>query len=104
MLACELALSGLSPAVLDKDPGPTSEPNANGLVGQVIRLLEMRGLYHAFGGAEVPPAPMYAWRFAGMTVDFAGVTDNPMPQLHAQGVTWLRWASAHLRTGPYPDQ
>jgi hypothetical protein len=54
MPACELALAGVSPVVLDKDPGPTSEPKANGLVGQVIRLLDMRGLYHAFGGAEGP--------------------------------------------------
>src|ERR1700760_4793742 len=54
MLACELALAGVSPVVLDRDPGPTSEPKANGLVGQVIRLIDIRGLYHAFGGPEGP--------------------------------------------------
>ena len=36
MLACELALAGVRPVVLERDPGPTSEPKANGLVGQVI--------------------------------------------------------------------
>ena len=42
--------------VLDKLPGPSDEPKANGLVGQVIRLLDMRGLHHAFGGSDGPPA------------------------------------------------
>lgn len=37
MLACELALAGVRPFVLDKLPGPSDEPKANGLVGQVIR-------------------------------------------------------------------
>ena len=52
MLACELALAGVRPVVLDKLPGPSDEPKANGLVGQVIRQLDMRGLYHTFGGDE----------------------------------------------------
>ena len=46
MLACELALAGVRPVVLDKLPGPSDEPKANGLVGQVIRQLDMRDLYH----------------------------------------------------------
>ena len=78
MLACELALAGVRPVVLERDPGPTSEPKANGLVGQVIRLLDMRGLYHAFGGADGPPTPMYEWTFAGLPVNLLGVADHPM--------------------------
>lgn len=78
MLACELALAGVSPVVLDRLPGPSAEPKANGLVGQVVRLLDMRGLYHAFGGADGPPSPMYEWIFAGMSVNLVGVADNPM--------------------------
>jgi 2-polyprenyl-6-methoxyphenol hydroxylase-like FAD-dependent oxidoreductase len=81
MLACELALAGVSPVVLDQDAGPTSEPKANGLVGQVIRLLDMRGLYHAFGGADGPPVPVPAWMFAAMTANFLAVADNPMHAL-----------------------
>jgi 2-polyprenyl-6-methoxyphenol hydroxylase-like FAD-dependent oxidoreductase len=81
MLACELALAGVRPVVLDRELGPTSEPKANGLVGQVIRLLDMRGLYQTFGGADGPPAPMYEWRFAGMPVDLIGVADNPLHSL-----------------------
>jgi 2-polyprenyl-6-methoxyphenol hydroxylase-like FAD-dependent oxidoreductase len=97
MLACELALAGVSPVVLDEDPVPTSEPKANGLVGQVIRLLDMRGLYHAFGGAEGPPTPMYAWRFAGMTVDFLGVADNPMHALMLQQPRLVRLLEKRAR-------
>ena len=50
MLACELALAGVRPVVLDGLPAPSDEPKANGLVGQVIRQLDMRGLYQEFGG------------------------------------------------------
>ena len=59
MLACELALAGVRPVVLDKLPGPSDEQKANGLVGQVIRQLDMRGLYHAFGGDDGPPKYAY---------------------------------------------
>ena len=97
MLACELALAGVRPVVLDRESGPTSEPKANGLVGQVVRLLDMRGLYHAFGGADGPPAPMYAWRFAGMTVEFLGVADNPMHALLLQQPRLVRLLEKRAR-------
>lgn len=84
LLACELALAGVRPVVLDKLPGPSDEPKANGLVGQVIRQLDMRGLYHAFGGDEGPPRPAYGWMFAGMALDFLGIDDNPMYSLLIQ--------------------
>jgi 2-polyprenyl-6-methoxyphenol hydroxylase-like FAD-dependent oxidoreductase len=81
MLACELALAGVSPVVLDILPGPSAEPKANGLVGQVVRALDMRGLYRAFTGDEDPPRPAYGGRFAAMTLNFLGVPDNPMYML-----------------------
>ena len=84
MLACELALAGVHPVVLDKLPGPSDEPKANGLVGQVIRLLDMRGLYQAFGGNAGPPATAYQWMFSGLPVDLLGLDDNPMHALLIQ--------------------
>jgi 2-polyprenyl-6-methoxyphenol hydroxylase-like FAD-dependent oxidoreductase len=78
LLACELALAGIRPVVLDTLPGPSSEPKANGLVGQVVRQLDIRGLYQAFTGDEQPPQPSYGWIFAAMTLNFADVPDNPM--------------------------
>lgn len=81
MLACELALAGVRPVVLDRLPAPSDEPKANGLVGQVIRQLDMRGLYHLFGGGDGPPQPVDGWLFAGMPLSFLGVENNPMHAL-----------------------
>ncbi|BBY28455.1 FAD-dependent monooxygenase [Mycolicibacterium sediminis] len=81
LLACELALAGVRPVVLERAPGPSDEPKANGLVGQVIRQLDMRGLYPAFSGAPTPPEPAAGWIFAGMTLDFTGLASNPMHAL-----------------------
>lgn len=84
MLACELALTGIRPVVLDGLPGPSSEPKANGLVGQVVRMLDMRGLYREFTGDPDPPQPVYGWIFAAMTLNFVGMPDNPMYALAIQ--------------------
>ncbi|MDT5091511.1 MAG: hypothetical protein QOH60_874 [Mycobacterium sp.] len=78
MLACELALAGVRPVVIDLLPAPSTEPKANGLVGQVIRLLDMRGLFQEFSRSDEPPSPLYEWIFSGMRVPLAGVADNPM--------------------------
>ena len=77
MLACELALAGVRPVVLERLPAPSDEPKANGLVGQVIRLLDMRGLYSRFTGSDDPPKPMYEWIFSGMSVPLFGMRGQP---------------------------
>lgn len=116
LLACELALAGVRPVVIDRLPGPSEEPKANGLVGQVIRQLDMRGLYHAFGGDEGPPRPAAGWPFAGMPLNFLGIEANPMhallipqPRLvrllekHARGLgVDIRWGHelVELKSGP----
>jgi 2-polyprenyl-6-methoxyphenol hydroxylase-like FAD-dependent oxidoreductase len=97
MLACELALAGVRPVVLDKLPGPSDEPKANGLVGQVIRQLDMRGLYHAFGGDDGPPQPTFGWMFAGMALNFLGVEDNPMYVLLLQQPRLVRLLEKRAR-------
>ena len=78
MLACELALAGVRPVVLERLPAPSDELKANGMVGQVIRLLDMRGLYQRLSGSDDPPPPAYEWIFSGMSVPLFGVPDNPM--------------------------
>jgi 2-polyprenyl-6-methoxyphenol hydroxylase-like FAD-dependent oxidoreductase len=78
MLACELALAGVRPVVLERLPAPSDEPKANGMVGQVIRLLDMRGLYQRFTDSDEPPKPLYEWIFSGMSVRLFGMADNPM--------------------------
>lgn len=78
MLACELALAGVRAVVLDALPGPSAEPKANGLVGQVIRMLDQRGLYQTFSGDDGPPQPSPGWMFAAMPLDFGALPVNPM--------------------------
>ncbi|WP_123028172.1 FAD-dependent monooxygenase [Mycolicibacterium stellerae] len=97
MLACELALAGVRPVVLDRLPAPSDEPKANGLVGQVIRQLDMRGLYHAFGGDEGPPTPAYGWMFAGVSLNFLGIENNPMYALLIQQPRLVRLLEKRAR-------
>ena len=61
MLACELALAGIRPLVLERLPEPTEENRANGLVGQVVRLLDRRGLHDRLAGPIGPPAPGFVF-------------------------------------------
>jgi len=81
MLAAELALAGVRPVVLEKLPEVSDEPRANGLVGQVVRTLDLRGLYHEFGGPPGAPEPVPAFWFGGMPVSFAALADNPVHAL-----------------------
>jgi 2-polyprenyl-6-methoxyphenol hydroxylase-like FAD-dependent oxidoreductase len=97
MLACELALAGIRPVVLDKLPGPSDEPKANGLVGQVIRQLDMRDLYHAFGGDDGRPKPAYGWMFAGVSLNFLGLENNPMYALLIQQPRLVRLLEKRAR-------
>lgn len=97
MLACELALAGVESVVLDGLSGPGDEPKANGLAGQVIRLLDMRGLYHAFGGADGAPEPLREWMFAGMPLNFLGVESNPMHALFIQQPRLVRLLEKRAR-------
>ena len=78
MVACELALAGVHPTVLERMAAPGDEPKANGLIGQVVRMLDMRGLYQSFTGTSEPPHPMYEWIFSGMRIPLSGMADNPM--------------------------
>ncbi|OBA70101.1 FAD-dependent oxidoreductase [Mycobacterium sp. 1554424.7] len=97
MLACELALTGIRPVVLDGLPGPSPEPKANGLVGQVVRMLDMRGLYREFTGDPNPPQPSYAWIFAAMILNFVAVPDNPMYLLPMQQPRLVRLLEKRAR-------
>lgn len=78
LLATELALAGVRPVVLDALPGPSAEPKANGLVGQVVRQLDMRGLHRRFFDEPHPPRPAPGWTFSGLPLDLVGLPDNPM--------------------------
>jgi 2-polyprenyl-6-methoxyphenol hydroxylase-like FAD-dependent oxidoreductase len=78
MLACELSLAGVRPVVLERLPEPGMEPRANGLVGQVVRMFDRRGLYEQITGSTEPPKPAPAYMFAAMHLDLTVLSDNPL--------------------------
>ncbi|WP_182908794.1 FAD-dependent monooxygenase [Microbispora sp. H13382] len=78
MLACELRLAGVRPIVLERLRGRTEENRANGLVGQVVRALDRRGLYERLSGSAEPPRPSPAFVFGAMPLDLSRLDDNPM--------------------------
>ncbi|WP_030804142.1 FAD-dependent monooxygenase [Streptomyces sp. NRRL S-337] len=83
MLACELALAGVRPLVLERLTEPTSEQRANGLVGQVVRMLDRRGLYERLTapGAPATPQPAPGYVFGAFPLDLTGLPDNPLHTL-----------------------
>jgi len=117
LLAGELALAGVRPVVLERLPQPSPELKANGIVGQVHRIRDMRGLYQLLTGSSAPPQPLDGYIFAGMRVPFTGVDDNPMygmfikqPQVVRQLADWVRDLGVEIRWGhgladmaPRPD-
>lgn len=79
MLACELALVGIRPTVLEQLPRPSAEPKANGLLGQVVRLADHRGLYEPLSGSPEPPRPNSAYfMFAAMGLNLALLEASPV--------------------------
>ncbi|MEV4753707.1 FAD-dependent monooxygenase [Micromonospora sp. NPDC049559] len=78
MLACELALAGVRPVVLERLTGPTDEQRANGMVGQVVRMLDRRGLYERLTGGSEPPRPAPAYMFGALPLDLSGLDENPL--------------------------
>ncbi|MEU9577038.1 FAD-dependent monooxygenase [Streptomyces chilikensis] len=86
MLAAELHLSGVRPLVVDSAHERAREPKAGGIVGQVVRLLDHRGLYQRITGDTEPPRPLEAYLYGGMTLR---LHDWPENQLY--GFTVNQW-------------
>jgi 2-polyprenyl-6-methoxyphenol hydroxylase-like FAD-dependent oxidoreductase len=85
LMACELALAGVRPIVLEHLPERASLPKANGLVGRVVQALDYRGLYELFSGSTTPPVPAPGFQFGALPLDLSIVDDNalyaqPIPQ------------------------
>ncbi len=78
MLACELALAGVRPILLEKLTAPRTEQRANGLVGQVVRMMDRRGLFERLTGTPGPPRPTPQFMFAGFPMPFGELADNPV--------------------------
>ncbi|MFF9646129.1 FAD-dependent monooxygenase [Kitasatospora aureofaciens] len=77
-LACELALAGVQPVVLDRLPARSGEQKANGLVGQVLRLLDHRGLYESLSGVPGAPRPVPRFVFGAFPLELHRLDANPL--------------------------
>lgn len=79
LLACELGRAGIRPLVLERDADAETEPRANGLVGQVVPLMDRRGLYERFSGTPGPPRPNDRYfMFGGLPLDLSVLDDGPV--------------------------
>jgi len=78
MLAVELALGGVRPLVLERLSGASGEQRANGLVGQVVRMMDRRGLFERLAGTAGPPEPAPMFMFAAFPLNLAQLADNPV--------------------------
>ncbi|MCG5220871.1 FAD-dependent monooxygenase [Streptosporangium soli] len=79
MLACELSLAGARPVVLERLPEPSEEPKANGLLGQVVKMVDRRGLHERLSGSPEQPQPNSAYfMFAAMGLDLSLLEDSPI--------------------------
>ncbi|MBY8880457.1 FAD-dependent monooxygenase [Streptomyces sp. PLK6-54] len=79
MLACELALCGTRPLLLERRTGPGAEARADGLAGQVVQVLDRRGLYTPLSGSAAPPQPARsAFSFAGLPLDLSLLPAGPL--------------------------
>ncbi|MBB5800466.1 2-polyprenyl-6-methoxyphenol hydroxylase-like FAD-dependent oxidoreductase [Saccharothrix ecbatanensis] len=79
MLAAELRLAGVRPLVLELRPQIRQTPKANGLGGQILRLLHYRGLLDRFEAACAGPAhPAPRYPFGGVHLDFSHLADPPL--------------------------
>ena len=77
-MACELKLAGVDPVVIERLHAVNQWDKAHGLTGQVVRLLDHRGLFERCSGTPVPvPAPWFF--FGAMPLPLHVLEDaNPM--------------------------
>ncbi|MGW0881996.1 FAD-dependent monooxygenase [Streptomyces sp. NPDC002671] len=78
MVACELALAGARPLVLERLTEPSSEQRAQGLVGQVVRMLDRRGMYERLTTPGATPEPAPSFVFGAFPLDLNDLPDNPL--------------------------
>ncbi|MFE7622963.1 FAD-dependent monooxygenase [Streptomyces sp. NPDC057509] len=97
LLACELGMAGVRPVVLERLPEPSPEIKANGLIGQVVRFLDHRGLYERFDGVADAPQPVPGYLFGAIPLNLAALETNPMTVLPAtqQRIEQVLRARAH---------
>ena len=78
MLACELRLSGTDPIVLERLPGIDETPKGNGLVGQIVPMLDYRGLLDRLRQEATFAGPVPRFSFGPLQLDFSRLGTSPV--------------------------
>ncbi len=81
LMACELRLAGLRPVILEALPEPSPEPKANGIMGQIVKLLHYRGLHERYTGSAEPPQPTPYFLFGGLPLNLTLLDESPIHAL-----------------------
>jgi 2-polyprenyl-6-methoxyphenol hydroxylase-like FAD-dependent oxidoreductase len=91
MLACELALGGARVVVVERLTAPSTDPKSNGLVGQVVRMVDRRGLFERLSGEGGPPRPNRSYfMFAAFPLDLSLLDDSPVYNVAVPEVKTVR--------------
>lgn len=91
MLACELALGGARVVVVERLTAPSTDPKSNGLVGQVVRMVDRRGLFERLSGESGPPRPNRSYfMFAAFPLDLGLLDDSPVYNMAVPEVKTVR--------------
>ena len=78
MLACELRLSGTDPIVLERLPGIDETPKGNGLAGQIVPMLDYRGLLGRLRQEATFAGPVPRFSFGPLELDFSRLGTSPV--------------------------
>ena len=72
MLAIELCLGGVTPIVLERLPEISDIPKGNGLVGQIVPVLDYRGLLDRLRAGSTYNGPVPGFSFGPLRLEFSG--------------------------------
>src|ERR1700752_1204799 len=78
MLACELRLGGVDAVVLERLPEISEIPKGNGLVGQIVPVLDYRGLLDRFRAETTYAGPTPQFSFGPLQLDFSRLDASPL--------------------------
>ena len=78
MLAAELRLGGLDPVVLERLPEMSDIPKGNGLVGQIVPMLDYRGLREPFAAGSTWAGPIPRFSFGPLGLDLSKAGASPL--------------------------
>ncbi len=81
MLAIELRLAGVEPVVLERLDAISEIPKGNGLVGQVVQVLDYRGLIESLRAESTYTGPVPGFSFGPLELNFSALTPSPLQVL-----------------------